>query len=215
VSTAPPPPVWCRCHPVDDRLAVAQPLEFNYWGHHHRPVRCPRRKQLQGVTALFACVAINRGCGRPWPLSWHLLHLCTLFESWATHSTQLFTWFHHLEWDWRASSALHWVASSCGTSWVIWASCELVTLGVCRHLDGPVIGGSLSGVGDYLWPRSVACEGSCAFPSGVPKATLVYCSCHWATSLVGKFLRCPIVWTWFVQHLLATEPPSIGRHNGD
>ena len=29
---------------------------------------------------------------------------------------------------------------------MIWASCELVTLGVCRHLDGPVIGGSVSRV---------------------------------------------------------------------
>ena len=78
--------------------------------------------------------------------------------------------------------------------WVIWAGCELVTLGVCRHLDGPMIGGSLSGVGDCLWPRSVAYEGSCAFPDGVPKATLVNCSCHWATSLVGRFLRRLLWW---------------------
>ena len=47
------------------------------------------------------------------------------------------------------------------------------------------------------------------------KVTLVDCSCHWVTSLVGRFLRCPIVWTRFVQHLLATEPPSVGRHNVD
>jgi hypothetical protein len=26
------------------------------------------------------------------------------------------------------------------------------------------------------------CEGCCAFPGGAPKATLVNCSCHWATS---------------------------------
>ena len=81
----------------------------------------------------------------------------------------------------------------CGTSWVIWAGCELVTLGVCQHLDGLVIGGSLSRVGDCLRPRSIACEGSCAFPSGAPKETLVNCSCHWAMSLVGRFLQCPIV----------------------
>ena len=37
------------------------------------------------------------------------------------------------------------VLASCGTSWVIWADGDLVTLGVCRHLDGPVIGGSSSG----------------------------------------------------------------------
>jgi hypothetical protein len=41
-----------------------------------------------------------------------------------------------------------------------------------------VVGGSLSGVGDCLQPRSVACEGSCAFPGGAPKATLVNCLCH-------------------------------------
>ena len=37
------------------------------------------------------------------------------------------------------------VLASCGTSWTIWAGEELVTLGVCQHLDGPVIGGSSSG----------------------------------------------------------------------
>jgi hypothetical protein len=30
----------------------------------------------------------------------------------------------------------------------------------------------------------VICEGCCAFPGGAPKATLVNCSCHLATSLV-------------------------------
>jgi hypothetical protein len=35
----------------------------------------------KGITALFACVDINRGGGRPWPLSWTLIHLCTPFES--------------------------------------------------------------------------------------------------------------------------------------
>jgi len=38
---------------------------------HHRHVRRPRRGWLHGVTVLFACGLINRGCGRPWPLSWH------------------------------------------------------------------------------------------------------------------------------------------------
>jgi len=31
----------------------------------------------------------------------------------------------------------------------------------------------------------------CAYLGGEPKATLVDCSCHWATSLVGRFLCCP------------------------
>jgi hypothetical protein len=47
------------------------------------------------------------------------------------------------------------------------------------------------------------------------KVTPMNCSCHGVTSLVGWFLWCPIVWTRFVQHLLAAEPPSVGRHNED
>ena len=76
--------------------------------------------------------------------------------------------------------------------------------------------GALAWVGDCSWPLRWYCEGFLGLsPSGAPKATLVNCSCHWVTSLVGRFLRCPIVWTGFVQHLLAAEPPSVGRHNGD
>ena len=55
---------------------------------------------------------------------------------------------------------------------------SLFILGVFWHLDGLVIGGSLSGVGDYIQPRSNDCEGFCAFPDGAPKATLVHCLCH-------------------------------------
>jgi hypothetical protein len=130
IWVAPPPTVRCHRHPVRwptsrwltvgvRPLGALSPLVR--WPH--CPIRCPRRNSSKEVTILFACVAINRGCGRPWSLSWHLLHLCTPFGSWATHSTHLFTWFHHLKWDWRASSALHWVASSCDTSWKLWAGC--------------------------------------------------------------------------------------------
>jgi hypothetical protein len=85
----------------------------------------------------------------------------------------------------------------------------LVTLSSCRHLDGLDV---LVIVHGWLqW----SCEGSCAFSDRAPKATLVHCSCHWATSLVGRFLRCPSVWMRFVQHLLAVEPPSAGQHNRD
>jgi hypothetical protein len=45
------------------------------------------------------------------------------------------------------------------------------------------------------------------------KVSLVDCSCHWVTSLVGRFLRCPSVGLAWCQ--LAREPPSVGRHNGD
>ena len=34
--------------------------------------------------------------------------------------------------------------ASCGTSWAIWVGGVLVTISVCQHLDGPVIGGSSS-----------------------------------------------------------------------
>jgi hypothetical protein len=55
----------------------------------------------------------------------------------------------------------------------------LVTLGDCRHLDG--LEQQMS-----LWQKlvivlghlSVIVRGSCAFPSGAPKATLVDCLCH-------------------------------------
>ena len=85
-----------------------------------------------------------------WELSKHNPLTCTLTSS--------------FEWDWWAFSALHWVASSCGTRWKLWAGRDLVTLGVCRHLDGLVIGGSLSRVSDCLWLWSVACEGFLTFP---------------------------------------------------
>jgi hypothetical protein len=86
----------------------------------------------------------------------------------------LHTWFHHLEWDWRAFSALLSGLASCGTSWAIWAGGDLVTLVVCQHLDGLMIGG-WSSEGRWLSPTPiiVIVRGSCAFPSGAPKATLV------------------------------------------
>ena len=76
-------------------------------------------------------------------------------------------------------------------------------------------GGGLAWVGDCSWPYLMVVRGFVPSPVEHRKVTLVECSCHWVTSLVGRFLRCPIMWTRFVQHLLATEPPSVGRHNGD
>jgi hypothetical protein len=46
----------------------------------------PRR-----VTTLFAYVAINRGGGQPWPLSWNPIHLREPFGAKATQSTHLHT----------------------------------------------------------------------------------------------------------------------------
>ena len=76
-------------------------------------------------------------------------------------------------------------------------------------------GGGSAWVGDCSWPSPVIVRGVVPSPAECRKVTLVNCSCHWVTSLVGRFLRCPIVWTRFVKHLLAAEPPSVGRHNGD
>ena len=59
------------------------------------------------------------------------------------------------------------------------------------------------------------CEGSCAFPGGAPKGNSSGLLVSLSYLIVGRFLRCPIVWMRFVQHLLAAEPPSLGRHNGD
>jgi hypothetical protein len=47
----------------------------------HRRVWWPRRGSSKGVTTLFACGLINRGGGRPCPLSWHFPHLHTPFGS--------------------------------------------------------------------------------------------------------------------------------------
>jgi hypothetical protein len=160
-------------------LIWMQRCKANTWGvttpcH----VQCPRRNSPKGSTTLFACVAINRRDGRPWPLSWHLIHLCTPFGSCENIIHSLAHFISSFKWDWWASSALHWVASSCGTSWVIWASHDLVTFGVCWCLYGLVIGGSLSRVGDCLQLWSVAHAGSWPSLSEELKGTLVNCSCH-------------------------------------
>ena len=76
-------------------------------------------------------------------------------------------------------------------------------------------GGGLTRVGDCSWLSPVIVRGFVSSLVEHRKVTLVNCLCHWVTSLVGRFLRCTIVWTRFMQHLLATEPPSVGRHNGD
>ena len=76
-------------------------------------------------------------------------------------------------------------------------------------------GGGLAWVGDCSWPSLAIVMGFVPSLVECRKVTLVDCLCHWVISLVGRFLRCPIVWTRFVQYFLATEPPSVGRHNGD
>jgi hypothetical protein len=52
-------------------------------------------------------------------------------------------------------------------------------------------GGPSACVGDCSWPASMIVMGLLPFPVESQKVTLVDCSCHWVTSLVGRLLRCP------------------------
>ena len=51
-------------------------------------------------------------------------------------------------------------------------------------------GGASAWVGDCSWPAPVIVRGLAPFPAKSLNVALVNCSCHWATSLVGRFLRC-------------------------
>jgi hypothetical protein len=59
------------------------------------------------------------------------------------------------------------------------------------------------------------CEGTCTFPDGEPKgkSSGLLVSLNYLT--FGSVLAVSNVWMRFMQHLLAAEPPSVGRHNGD
>jgi hypothetical protein len=140
---------------------------------------------------------------------WSLLYTLELTKPSPTHLSCLIA---NTKWDWVIPSAFACVFASRGT-WRLSCSGFLISLDGCCHLDGLELVGGVGKRRRLFLPTSRwFVRGSYAFPGGAPKATLV---CHWATSLVGRFLRCPSVWTRFVQHLLAAEPPSVGRHNGD
>jgi hypothetical protein len=60
-----------------------------------------------------------------------------------------------------------------------------------------------------------SCDGYCTFLGEAPQGSsskllmsLSYLTC-------GSVLAVSNMWMRFVQHLLATEPPSVGQHNGD
>jgi hypothetical protein len=70
-------------------------------------------------------------------------------------------------------------------------------------------------VGDCSWPPPGECEGFLCLPQQSTKGnssglrvSLSYLTC-------GSILAVPNVWMRFVQHLIAVEPPSVGRHNGN
>jgi hypothetical protein len=70
-------------------------------------------------------------------------------------------------------------------------------------------------VGDCSWPPPGDCEGFLCLPrrstknnsSGL-RVSLSYLTC-------GSVLAVSNMWMRFMLHLLAIEPPSVGRHNGD
>ena len=61
----------------------------------------------------------------------------------------------------------------------------LVTLGVYRHLAAEELWHELMIIRGHLL---VIVRGLVPFPAESQKVTLVYCSYHWVTSLVGRFL---------------------------
>jgi hypothetical protein len=84
----------------------------------------------------------------------------------------------------------------------------LVTLGGCHLLDGLVACDSVEACEKLVWCSGGGfVRGIVLTPRRSRRATLVEHVIE-LPSLVGRFLRCPIVWARFMQHLLATEPPS-------
>jgi hypothetical protein len=147
-------------------------------------------------------------------LSWHFDHLDILL-SWA-YSLPL----NSLAWLWIQSEiegfqvhllvSLHLVALgdhlSCGI---------LVTLGGCCHLDSLEQWRSCDkswwlflATSRWLWGVLVPSLTERQSNSSGLRVSLSYLTC-------GSVLAVSNMWTRFVLHLLATEPPSVGRHNGD
>jgi hypothetical protein len=148
-------------------------------------------------------------------LSWSFLHVIASFELSQTSLTHSLAWLCILSELRVIQSVFAWVIASNGTWGSIWCG-FLVPLSVCWCLDGLE---QRRSVGKSWWLFLATSwwlvRGLVPSLAVRRKVTLVDCLCHWVTSLVGRFLRCPIMWTRFVQHLLAAEPPSVGRHNRD
>jgi hypothetical protein len=70
-------------------------------------------------------------------------------------------------------------------------------------------------VGDYSWPPPNDCEGFLCLPwrSAKGNSSGLHVSLNYLTC--GSVLAVSNVRTRFVLHLLATEPLSVGQHNGD
>jgi hypothetical protein len=185
-------------------------------GQHNWRVRSVRRApSLDPNGSICLRDSINRKVSAWGSLSWHFYILDILFEPKQTPPTHLHHWFNIIVRLRVISSVFAYVIASSGTwrlLW-LWSSCYswwlpsprwLGTVEEHRHVL-VIARGHLLVIVRSLVPSPAECQ----------KVTLVDWSCHWLTSLVGRFLQCPIVRTRFVQHLLAAEPPSVGWHNGD
>jgi hypothetical protein len=107
---------------------------------------------------------------------WHSWHPC---EPKKTPSTHLHHWFIIIVRLGVIPSAFAWVIASSGTwgpLW-LWISCYSWWLSLPRWL----------GAVKEHWIAHVPSPAECW------KVTLVDCSCHWVTSLVGRLLRRPFV----------------------
>jgi len=90
------------------------------------------------------------------------------------------------------SSALHWEIASSGTRCSCCKPVVLVTLGGCHLLDSLVACDSVEACKEIVWcSGEEIVRGTVLTPRGSQRATLLDHVCHWATSLVGRFLRCP------------------------
>jgi hypothetical protein len=130
-----------------------------------------------------------------WPapsyLSWHF-DILNILVSLSKHLSLISILDLSSKWDceWFLGYLLEWLhlvalEDHCGCG-------VLVTLGGCRHLDGLEhrwrFGTCwwlfVAGSGDLV-------GGIAPSPAKRRKVALVNCSCHWVTSLVGRFLWCP------------------------
>jgi hypothetical protein len=70
-------------------------------------------------------------------------------------------------------------------------------------------------VDDCSWPPPGDCEGFLCLPRWSAKGNSSGLRVSLSYLTYGSVLAVSNVWMRFVQHLLAAEPPSVGRHNRD
>jgi hypothetical protein len=117
------------------------------------------------------------------------------------------------KWDWVIPSAFARVIASSGTCGSLWLriSCYSWWLSPPRWVGAAVeVRHMLVTVrGRLRW----SCEGSCTFSSEEPHGSYSKLLVSLSYLTCGSVLTVSNVWTRFVQHLLAAELPSVGRHS--